>query len=120
MSHIVVIQAQVRDPDAVAAACRRLGLVAPARGTARLFGGQATGLLVQLPGWNYPVVLDTASGAVRFDNYGGRWGEPQELDRFLQAYAVEKARLEARKKGFAVTEQALADGSIRLNITGGA
>ena len=40
----------------------------------------------------------------------------EHLDRFLQIYAVEKAKLEARKKGYAVTEQALGDGSIRLQV----
>ena len=69
MSHIVTIVAEIRDPDAVAAACRRLGLPGPVHGTAALFEGQATGLLVKLPGWLYPVVCDTASGSVRFDNY---------------------------------------------------
>jgi len=29
---------------------------------------------------------------------------------------VEKARIEARRKGYAVTEQQLADGSIKLTI----
>ena len=116
MSHIVTIQTRLRDPAAVAAACRRLGLPAPAQGTARLYGGQASGLLVQLPGWQYPAVIDTASGAVRYDNFEGRWGEKAHLDRFLQAYAVEVVRLETRKKGHQVTEQSLADGSIRLTI----
>ncbi len=37
----------------------------------------------------------------------------------LQAYAVEKARLEARLKGYSVTELALADGSIRLVVAVG-
>ena len=69
MSHIVTIATEVRDPDAVAAACRRLGLPEPVHGTATLFEGQATGLLVKLPGWLYPVVCDTATGSVRFDNY---------------------------------------------------
>jgi hypothetical protein len=32
---------------------------------------------------------------------------------------VEKARLEARKRGHAVTEQTLADGSIQLRIVAG-
>jgi hypothetical protein len=68
MSHIVTIATEIRDPDAVAAACRRLGLPGPVHGTAALFEGQATGLLVKLPGWFYPVVCDTASGSVRFDN----------------------------------------------------
>ncbi len=73
MSHIVTLVTKVRDPAAVAAACRRLGLPAPVQGTARLFGGEVTGLLVQLPGWQYPAVIDTASGEVRYDNFGGRW-----------------------------------------------
>ncbi len=44
------------------------------------------------------------------------WGEQRELDRFLQGYAVEKARIEARRRGHTVTEQSLADGSIKLTI----
>ena len=52
----------------------------------------------------------------RFDNYNGSWGPQEHLDRFLQMYAVEKAGLEARKKGYSVSEQSLEDGSIRLQI----
>jgi hypothetical protein len=55
MSHIVTIATEVRDPDAVAAACGRLGLPGPVPGTATLFEGPATGLLVKLPGWLYPI-----------------------------------------------------------------
>lgn len=120
MSHIVTIQTKVHDPAAVSAACSRLGLVAPTQGTARLYSGEATGLLVQLPGWRYPAVIDTLSGSVRFDSFNGHWGEQKELDRFLQAYAVEKAKLEARKKGYTVSEQSLENGSIRLQIIEGA
>jgi hypothetical protein len=115
----VTIQTEVRDPIAVAAACRKLGLPEPTHGTASLFEAEAAGLLVRLPGWLYPVVID--SGRVRFDNYGGQWGEKKQLDRFLQAYAVEAAKLEARRKGYTATEHPLADGSIRLtlNVGGG-
>ena len=120
MSHVVTIQTRVHDPVAIVAACQRLGLPAPVQGTARLYSGEATGLLVQLPGWQYPVVLDTATGEVRYDNFGGRWGEQTQLDRFLQLYAVEKTKLEARKKGYPVTEQTLPNGSIRLQIIEGA
>jgi hypothetical protein len=122
VSHVVTIQAEVRDPAAVAAACRRLGLPEPTRGTAKLFEAEAAGLLVRLPGWMYPVVLETETGRVRFDNYSGAWGERRQLDRFVQAYAVEKAKIEARRQGYTATEQQLADGSIRLtvNVGGGA
>ena len=119
MSHIVQIKTEVRDTVAVQAACQRLGLEVPVLGTVTLFATEASGLLVRLPGWIYPVVFDTRSGQVRFDNYGGRWGEQVQLDRFLQAYAVEKATLEARRKGHTVTEQTLGNGSIKLTVTVG-
>jgi hypothetical protein len=44
------------------------------------------------------------------------WGEQKHLDAFLQAYAVEKARAEARRRGHQVTEAKLSDGSIKLTI----
>lgn len=116
MSHIVEIKTAVRDPAALAAACQRLGLKAPTHGKARLFTNEAEGLIVELPNWNFPVVFDTASGEVRYDNYNGQWGKQEQLDQLLQAYAVEKARIEARKAGHQVHEQALPDGSIKLTI----
>ena len=116
MSHIVVIETKVHDAAALTAACRRLGLAEPVHGDVRLFSGDATGLSVQLPGWRYPLVVDTADGSIRYDNYEGRWGDQEKLGRLLQMYAVEKAKIEARKKGHCVTEQARQDGSIVLQI----
>jgi hypothetical protein len=116
MSHIVTIKTEVRDAAAVRAACQRLGLPAPVQGTARLFSGEATGLTVELPGWQYPIVADTATGQLKFDNFNGRWGEQRHLDRFLQIYAAEKVKIESRKTGHLVTETQLADGSIKLTV----
>jgi hypothetical protein len=116
MSHIVTVQTKVHDPAAVRAACQRLDLPEAAEGTANLYSGEATGLIVQLPGWQYPVVIDALTGTLRYDNFEGHWGDQAQLDRFLQAYAVEKAKLEARKKGYTMAEQALEDGSIKLQI----
>ena len=73
MSQIVLVTTQVRDPDAAALACRRLGWPEPVSGTAELFAGAASGLLVVLPGWRYPAVVDTATGQTRFDNFDGAW-----------------------------------------------
>ncbi len=121
MSHIVTIRTEIRDPTALAAACRRLGLDPPQEGTAKLFASEASGLIVNLPGWRYPAVIDTQARRVHYDTYNGAWGDQAELDRLLQAYAVEKAKLEARRAGHTVTEQALADGSVKLTVrTGGA
>jgi hypothetical protein len=117
MSHIVTIKTRVTDPAALAAACRRLGLAEPVQGTATLFAGQqATGLIVRLPGWHYPAVVESATGEVKFDTYNGAWGSQAELDKLLQGYAVEKARAEARRAGHTLTEQWLTDGSIKLTI----
>ena len=116
MSHIVTVKTEVRDAAAVRAACQRLGLPAPVQGTVKLFSGEAAGLAVQLPEWVYPVVCDTANGTLKYDNFNGRWGDQRRLDNFLQAYAVERARAEARRRGHTVSEQPLADGSIKLTI----
>ena len=116
VSHIVTIKTEVRDAEAVKAACKRLHLPEAAEGTARLFEGEAEGLLIKLPGWAYPAVVDTSSGQVRYDNYEGAWGDPKHLDAFLQSYAICKATIEARKRGHSVFEQALPDGSVKLVI----
>ena len=101
MSHIVTISTEIKDPAALAAACARLGLQPPVHGTTKLFITDA---------------IDTIKRDIQFDNYGGAWGDQTELDKLLQAYGVEKARIEARKQGHSVTEQTLADGSIKLTI----
>ncbi|WP_417736918.1 DUF1257 domain-containing protein [Rosistilla oblonga] len=121
MSHVVTIEAQVRDPEALRSSCRRLGLEAPVHQTIKLFSAEATGHCVQLPRWRYPVVCDTDTGIVHYDNYEGHWGEQTELDKLVQRYAVEKTVIESRKQGYTVTEQTLADGSIKLSVqVGGA
>jgi hypothetical protein len=104
MSHVVTLQTKIHDPAAVAAACQRFNLAPPRHGTAELYSGEAEGLLVQLPGWQYPIVIDALSGVVSYDNYQEYWGSPEQLDRFSQLYAVEWAKLEARKKGYTVSE----------------
>jgi hypothetical protein len=116
MSHIVEIKTEIRDEQAVRAACVRLKLAAPERKTVRLFSATETGLCVELPGWRYPVVCNVLTGELRFDNYNGHWGPQAELNKFLQAYAVEKAKIEARKKGHLAYETAQEDGSIKVTV----
>jgi len=116
LSHIVQIQTEIRDPIALDAATYRLGLPDPVFGPAKLFSTTVTGWQVRLPEWRYPVVVDVNTGKLDFDNYGGRWGEQAHLDRLVQRYAVEKSKIEARKKGYTTTEQELNDGSIKLTV----
>jgi hypothetical protein len=116
LSHTVTIKSEVRDAAAVKAACQRLHLPEPVQGRTKLFSGEVEGLAVQLPDWVYPVVADLPTGKLQYDNFNGRWGDQKHLDRLIQAYAVEKCRIEARKKGHLVSEQQLADGSIKLTV----
>ena len=121
MSHTTTIETQVRDPEAVKAACKRLGLAGPINGTTRLFDGEVcNGWAVQLQDWNYPIVCDTDTGKVQHDNFGGRWGKQDKLDAFMAAYAVEKVKIEAKRKGHRCTEQRMPDGSVRITMTVGA
>ena len=117
MSHIVQIKTEVKDENAIFSACRRLGLPVPTKGSFQVYAVKRDGIGIQLPNWNYPVVCNVETGAVDFDNYNGSWGKQEELDKFLQAYAVEKAIYEAQKGGYSVYEEMLPDGSIKLNIT---
>jgi len=116
MSHVVTVEAKCTDEGAIRAACRRLGAECLGYGRHALYQGPLNGLGVQLKGWQYPLVINTGSGQVRFDNYEGRWGDARELDRFKQAYAVCRARAEAESQGAEIEEERLADGSVRLVI----
>ncbi len=64
MSHTVSIKTQFKDRAALASACSEMGIPAPVAGTHDLFASKHTGLAVRLPGWNYPVVIDTATGGL--------------------------------------------------------
>lgn len=120
MSHVVTIETKLRDLNALRSAAKRLKLPAPSFGQTRLYSTSAIGWRVELPGWRFPVVIDTNSGRLDFDNFEGRWGNPEELDRLLQAYAIARATIEARKKGYTTSEQCLSDGSVKLTIEIGA
>jgi len=117
MSHLVTIKTEIREVGAVRAACSRLKLAEPVQGKHEVFGAECEGLAVRLPDWIYPVVCDTATGQVHYDNFGGRWGDEAHLNRFKQAYAVERTKAEARKQGRLVTETAMPSGKIKLTIS---
>ena len=116
MSHIVSIRTEIRDEHAVRSACSRLLWPQPVMGEHRLFSSTVRGLGVEAPGWRYPIVCDLGSGELSYDNYEGRWGDPEQLDRLKQGYAVEKTKIEARRQGRFVSEQQLADGSVQLTV----
>jgi hypothetical protein len=113
----------IKDPDALKKAVARIK-GAKYLGVQKGRGGgmhSQQGHQVQLPGWHYPVTINTKTGECTFDNYSGRWGEEKHLDSLKQGYAVEAAKAKAEEDGHAFEEYTLADGSIRcvVNLGGG-
>ena len=119
MSHIVEIKTEVRDEAAVQSACSRLHLPSAFAAHSNFTVRPKQGLGIELPHWKYPVVANTETGQLRYDNYNGRWGSQEFLDQFLQTYAVEKTKIEARRKGHSVVEQKLDNGSIKFTVNVG-
>jgi hypothetical protein len=102
------IKTEIKDLEALKSACLRLGLrtsgdVVFSDLKFQLFNSEETGTAVYLPGWKYPVVI-REDGALAMDNYGGRWGDIAELNKLTAYYGLEKAKLEAWKQGYSVTE----------------
>ena len=119
MSHIVEIQTKIVGKEgetAVNEACSRLHLPRATRGTFQLYSTEATGLAIQLPDWKFPVVANTETGQLSYDNYQGRWGRQAVLFEFLKYFAVQRTKIEARRKGHSVVEQQLDNGSIKLTV----
>lgn len=111
MSHIVKIQAKITDETAVLSAAEAMGLEHPHyEKDVKVYQARKTGLCVDLPGWTYPIVIDLATGDVSYDNYNGHWGKISELEKFTQAYAVEKVKLDAYANSFMVEETVVEEG----------
>lgn len=123
MSHFTTIQTQVRDLDALADACRELG-VELTTGTARGFGGNTRrgDAVIRLNG-PYDIAVHKTSGdsyELTTDWWNGHVEKEvgKDYGKLLQLYGVYKASREARKRGYTVRRQSLKDGSIKLAIGG--
>lgn len=118
MSHTTTRQTELKDLPTLKKAIARIpGASYMGIGTGRTYSGTTKrGHQVQLPGWNYPVTIDTVTGEAVYDNYGGHWGSEEQLDKLNQGYAVEAARTQAEAENCACEEIKLDDGSIKLII----
>lgn len=108
MSHTLNIETEIHDLSALQSACDRLGLRMET-GEFKLFASKETGTAVFLDGWKYPVVIKDG-GEVAFDNYNGSWGDIARLNELKAYYGLEKAKLEAVKKGYSVYESRIDNG----------
>ena len=142
MSHVATISVEIKDLDALDAACKRIGctLVRGQRtyawyghhvGDYPLPEGFAASDLgkcehaIKVPGVNYEVgVVPRRDGrqghTLIWDFWGGqltRWLGPN-AQRLVQAYGIEAAKKAARLQGYAVTETTKPNGAVVLQLRG--
>ena len=89
--------------DLLEKVCENLGWPQPVWKKTRLYSEAVEGFAVQLPGWRYPVVIDTRSTEeetpIHYDNYNGAWGVLDQLNVLKQSYQVELVLETARMSG---------------------
>lgn len=124
MSHFTTIQTQIKDIEALKAACAELELTLQEKGEARGYDnnrhpgdyivklkGPYDIALVREPNGNYGLIADWWEGHVEKE-VGAKCG------RLLQLYGVHKVMREASKRSYAVQRQKLENGTIKLVIGG--
>jgi hypothetical protein len=124
MSHFTTIETQVKDIEALKAACNELGLAVVQNGQARGYGDRTHQgeYVIKLKGpfdialnrqvnGSYQLITDWWDGHVEKE-VGKNFGQ------LLQLYGVHKTTAEARRKGYSVSRGILKDGAIKLCIGG--
>lgn len=121
MSHISKIELEVKDLGVLGQACARLGLaLLKGQKSFKWYGKEAQcDHAIRVPGADYEigVAWKGASYELNCDFYDKNLEKVIGLKGGLlkQAYAVEKTRIEARKKGYSVVERQTEKG-IRLHV----
>lgn len=123
MSHKATLDVEFKDVEVLDKVLSDLGIehkIAESGKTiqADLYQGAETGVAVfKMPGWQYPVVVK-ADGTAVFDNFNGKWGNLEDLNKVRQDYASGVTVKKAQSGGLRVKAQTtLADGSIQLRLT---
>ena len=106
MSHFTSIQTQIRDLDALAEACKELGVELVRGGEARGYAGQTRKgeAIIKLKG-PYDIVLnrqEDGNYALTTDWWNGHVEKEvgTNFSKLIQLYGVHKAMREAKKKGY--------------------
>jgi len=123
MSHWTTVQTQIRDIDALRAACAELNLALLENTEARGYGnnrhkGQ---FVIRLNGPYDIALVRQTDGSFRLltDWWDGHVEREvgRNFGRLLQLYAVHKAAIEARKRGLSIQRKQLQNGAITLTIS---
>lgn len=116
MSHTVDMSIDLRDVSALEKACKRLSIkFDKEEKNVKLYSSTEKGMAVHLKDWSYPVVVQK-DGKIKMDNYNGHWGKQERLTELQAFYGVEKAKIEAARKGYQTTESVDKHGNPKLTI----
>ena len=121
MSHISKIELEVKDLGTLGQACSRLGLeLLKNMKTFKWYGQEAPcDHCIRVPGASYEIGILSKGGSYELncDFYDKNLEKVigQKGGLLKQAYAAEKTRIEARKKGYSVIERQTETG-IRLHV----
>lgn len=121
MSHISKIELEVTDLEVLNQACVRLGLtLIKGRKSFRWYGKNAAcSHAIQVPGADYEIGVLDKDGRYELNcDYFDRNIEKavgSQAGLLKQAYAVEKTKLEARKKGYSILERQTKEG-VRIHV----
>jgi len=124
MSHFATIETQIKDIEALKAACNELGLSVAQNGQARGYGGKTHQgeFVIKLKG-PFDIALNRqATGAYQLttDWWDGHVEKEvgKNFGRLIQLYGVHKTNIEVRRKGYSVSRCSLNNGAIKLTIAG--
>ena len=122
MSHISKIELEVKDLGTLRQACNRLGLnMIEAQKTFKWYGQEdgSSDHAIQVPGATYEIGVVKTGNAfeLRCDYWDSAIGKAigQNGGLLKQAYAVERTKTEARRKGYSIIEKKT-DSGIQLNV----
>lgn len=120
MSHTVTVKTEIKDMPVLEACLNRIEGAKLVDGLKvkkhKIYSGTFEGVGVQLKDWRYPVIINPTTGEINYDNFNGSWGKQIGLDELVQGYTAQKLEYEASIRGLSMTEEKLADGSIKLTV----
>lgn len=99
MSHTVSVKIRMKAGPALGNAVTTRGGAVLGEGTHQLYASKEIGWGFSLPGWKFPLVLQ-GDGTLAYDDYGGAWGDVQDITRLQGRYALEQAREAASQQGW--------------------
>jgi hypothetical protein len=124
MSHFTTIKTQIKDINALRAACHELGFAVLQNSSARGYiNNQTKGEYVIKLNGPYDIALnknEDGTYGLTTDWWDGHVEKEvgKNFGKLLQLYGVHKATMEARKKGLSVVRRTKQDGSIKLVLMG--